>query len=93
MYAVTSGKVTGIFKNWLNTSNSVTGISGSQFKGYNSYEDAKDHLIKAGVAVINVDFEMEDLEKLCVSRATSNTFVFDDASEDLRIRGSEVLRI
>lgn len=43
-YAIRRGKVTGIVKSWEECKDRVTGVSGAEFKGFNSIEEAEAYM-------------------------------------------------
>lgn len=62
-YAVANGRVKGIFDNWDACKMQVVKFSGAQYKGFDSYDKAKQYMKEAGVCEYSVPkslFESEN---------------------------------
>lgn len=53
-YAVANGRVKGIFDNWDACKMQVVKFSGAQYKGFDSYDKAKQYMKEAGVCEYSV---------------------------------------
>lgn len=75
-YAVAKGTTTGIYKNWLQCSASVSvnGFSGASFKGLNLLRDAELYLRNAGTPCKWIDFDDHYVETL-MTLMTSDSLV------------------
>ena len=64
-YAVAKGNTTGIFNNWLKCNAEVNKVSGVNYKGFWSLEEAEQFLRRAGVQCTWVDFNQSYLDSIC----------------------------
>jgi viroplasmin and RNaseH domain-containing protein len=80
IYAVSKGKRTGIFKNWLSCSDAVNGVSGACYKGFNNLDAAKKYLTESGTPIVLVDFTEDDLINAKISDNDDDTFSLESQS-------------
>lgn len=62
VYAVKKGKETGIFYNWDECKDLVTGYPGAEYKGFFTEEEANDYLL--GIEKNNVNTILNDREEM-----------------------------
>lgn len=72
-YAVARGRITGIFKNWLECNSSVNKVSGANYKGFQSLEDAELFLRRAGVQCKWVDFDKSYLDSISKDHSSTDS--------------------
>ena len=84
LYAVSKGKTTGLFINWLTCKESTNGVKGAIFKGFNSLDEAKLYLEEAGTEIKLNGFTENDLKAKQSSRGSkSESEISSIASEVL----------
>ena len=84
LYAVSKGKTTGLFINWLTCNESTNGVKGATFKGFNSLDEAKQYLEEAGAEIKLNGFTENDLkDKLSSKNSKSESEISSIASEVL----------
>ena len=88
LYAVSKGKITGLFKNWLSCSHSVIGIKSSAYKGFNDLESAKQYLKESGTAVKYISCTESDFLKPNFEEDTKSIDSFSTMSLDNVIEAS-----
>ena len=72
-YAVGKGNTTGIFKNWLKCNAAVNKVSGANYKGFRSLEEAEQFLRRAGVQCTWVDFDQSYLDSTCKDSSSAES--------------------